>query len=326
MFKKKSKVDDYFDNFLKSLTIAIRCRYIPLNEVKISFDESKELLEKCIEQLTSKKVSRKIDFDYYGFTDTITTTYDLDNLIVSELYNDEALFSKRIETQDEIKNFLNATSLLNEYPDFLYVHSELLNKLKDFDLDLSLFRDIDISNIIEEFQENYEEKDFGLIRNNYPCVGYSYTLYICNKEDVWYNLKLITWYLRNFYENLLKSSYEDKIKVIETIPNIIDNLPIIATSEDLLSCVIAFGDNLTRTKLLNDKTKDNTKLILDALIKNPNCYKFLPANYQNDMEICKCAIKNSISILPSVIENGPIKKSEWEKLIIEFLNTRKGDE
>lgn len=289
-----------------------------LENGKLSFDDAKKLLEKCVNKIKKENTIKKIDFEYLGFTDTVTTTYLVNLISIKNTnYGSEIIFTKEIKSENEIKDFLTSIFNIDEYPDFLYISSELEDKLKTFTIDINKYESVDITDLKNEFLEEYTETDYGFLKNNFTPIGYSYTAYVCDIETVYKNLNLITWYLRKFYESLLGT--KDEYKVLGSVPNIIDNLPIITTTDELLSSTIAYANKTTKLEILNSDIEDKDKLILSAIYKNPNCYNYLPYNYQKDIDICKAAISTSIKILPSIVENGPLSEKEWKTIIMDNL-------
>lgn len=290
-----------------------------LENEKLSFENAKKLLEKCVEELKNKKLIRKIDFEYLGFTDTVTTSY-LVNLISIKNPNiaSDLIFSQEIKNEESLKRFLSSIFSIDKYPDFFYISSELETQLRNFKVNMLEYKPIDIKDIKEEFLEEYTETDYGFLKNNFSPVGHSYTAYVCDIKMVYNNLSLITWYIRKFYESLLGT--KDESKVLRSVPNIIDNLPIITTTDELLSSTIAYANKTTKLEILNSDIEDKYNLILSAISKNPNCYNYLPYNYQKDVNICKAAINASIKVFPSIVENGPLSENEWKVIIMDNLN------
>lgn len=304
--KKKTPIEKFIKEIsLKNYTFEYRRPSYPFgSDDDLSYESAVELTNAAKQVLSENKIPRVIHMDYTGFCDgNDNVDYLLNRFDIKEMsFIDNIIFSEKITDITKIKDFLFRINYDYDYLNF-YMDGDMLEKLHDFDIDLSTLNS-SIDSFKKGFLEEHTETEYGIKRNGSACVGYEWYEFICNKEDVYYNLSIIYDFINKFKEYLLTD--DDFAEDILSNFSSIEDAPYILKNKNLLVKAIAYNKIFASTLTKEDSiglfaTKN---IILKAIEENPNCYKHIDIYYQRDEDVYCKAIDEDIKLLSFIIETN----------------------
>ena len=322
MFKKKTKVEKFIEDLTRSsYEFAYRRPfYVGNSDDELSYEEGMEYVEAALKEIHKNDVVRKIEIDYLGFTDgSDNVDYLLNKITISPLESTQSIiFGKKINNIDDIKKFLNSCTYEYDFLENIMLSSKMLELLKDYKIEISLL-DGTIRSFKEKFDEQYEIIEAGIKRNNYPCVGYDFTYFICNPEDVLYNFSIILDFVKKFKEYLLEKNI--LVQDIMTSIDSIDELDIIKTNKSLLAQAIAYNRKVCKYLTLKEKIGDfNIKdIILESFKYNPKCYLYIAKEWKKTSEVYCAVIDYDISLLNEIIAVNEIDEKAIKDAIKKMI-------
>lgn len=322
MFKKKTKLEKFIEDLTRSSYEFSYRRpfYVGSHEDELSYEEGMEYVEAALKEIHKNDVARKIEIDYLGFTDgNDNVDYLLNKITISPLESTHSIiFGKKINNIDDIKKFLNSCTYEYDFLENIMLSSKMLELLKDYKIEISSL-DGNIRSFKEKFDEQYEIIETGIKRNNYPCVGYDFTYFICNPEDVLYNFSIILDFVKKFKEYLLEKDIlvQDIMISIDSI----DELDIIITNKKLLAQAIAYNRKICKKLTLKNKIGDfNVKdIILESFKYNPKCYLYIANEWKKTPEIYCTAIDYDLSLLNEIISVNEINEKAIKDAIKKMI-------
>ncbi len=320
MFKKKERFEEYTLNLIKEFKIVESDDF----DGKVSMNEATSAIEKAGKYCVENDIHFGVRLSYLGFRDA---NNNVDKLVKNILFMPVSLFTENLFIK-EIKTVNNVIGLLHEImaenlPDFFYLFSN--------NIDIDIASEIDMENLPEVNKEflkmtkeyiakKNKEWKFGYYEDMSFGVGKTFYIFFSKKDVLEKNLTTLCRFLQGYCEKVLKEkrSYEflyekDSEFVLKLFPQILEN-------KELVSDFIANTDKHFINEILTRTNLNKNEIITNAIKLNPNCYRELPSEYQEDADICKTVLTLDFSMIMSVIDNGPINKDDWKEHCISLLN------
>lgn len=317
---KKSLVEAYVDEITqKSYEYSYHCPFFGCSGVELSYEDAVLIVEEVKKRLKSENLHRVIHMDYTGFTDgSDKVDYLLSKMEVQKIsYKDDIVFGPKIQSVEKIKEFLNRMSYEYDFLD-IYLPGEIWNELENFEIKVE---DLDgtITSYKEAFFEDYKETEYGIRKNGYACTGHEYFEFICDKEDVYYNLSIILDYTNQFKKFLLTNNkyVEDilvRVNSVAEVPYILDNKNLIIQA---IACNKILAAELTKENEVGGFSTKN--IILKALDENERCYRYIDPYYKKDEEIFCKALDKDICLLTDIIDFNAFDEKNVKEKIKEIL-------
>lgn len=331
---KRNKEYGDLHRLMKTFNDKKYINYYEVNSRNIFF--KKEQLEKFIEDilksLQSSNIHKHIDMAFTGFSDGTVVDYALHSFHLYDFdihSSDESFFAEKISSIDGIKKFISCGNtdifeLIENIPFFDNI--KYLN-LNDYDIDFNSvvnLEPINFDSIKYLFNEQFKEISCGFYKKVYRPVGQAYLLNICDKDIVYYNLKLVYNYIYLIYNEII-SKNDESMKFLCKINDLPDYFPVIYTDIELLSHYCAYNEFYW--SCLNcdymeekDKVKFSFKdIVLHGLKYNPNFYSYLDENLTKDKEICKTLLDLDVEYFSLICRFGLYNNDDLKSYILKYF-------
>lgn len=325
MFKKKVSIEQkYLNEILNNDCMFNYKKLFISDDTEMSFKTAQKIINLITPEIFKKEICRSIYLRYIGFRDGDNNVdYSLQEFKIEKPEKaDSIIFGEKIKDTFFIKEFLQVKDHHFDFLGYYYFNSDMLKELKNFHVHISdLNPNLDCFK--KDFLEEHEEVEDGIRRNLCAGVGYEYMKFICNKDDVYYNLSIIYDFCNKFKQYLVLHE-KFSIKFIPYFEDLND-IPYIFEHKKLLVDIIAFNKTLA-SKITSEMFIGNfstKELIIDAIMLNSNCYCHINEYYKKDSDIIKLIIEKNIALLPFVIEYNNIDENNIkEKLIRTILKEK----
>lgn len=304
-------------------------KYNDFNQKSLFFKEDnlKNFFEEIFNSLHSSNLTRKINIEYLGFTDGIETDFMLKHLSIKPFDGnkiEDTFFTQKITNIQDLNNFI-FSNCENIIDDLTFFQPISRINLDDFNINFNSIlnlNDSNFNNIKIEFLTNFKEMSFGFYKKEFPPVGYEYSFKFCNKEIVFYNLKLIYNYIFLIYEQIIKTN-SDYYKLLCTIPNLQKYFPIILNNIDALTPYFAYNKeffiNLNKNNTTSFKLEE---IILKSLKYNSEIYKMLDNDLRQNKDICKELINLNINNILLISKYGIVDNNELKDYLLKYFDKK----
>lgn len=280
--------------------------------------------EKLFTHFNNLNLSRLVNLEYISFSDGSTTNYLLNQLTIEDFdVIDNLFFNQEFEDIKQIKKFINnQCSQLDNFMDKIEFFRPINNiNLDEFNIDFTEIKKLssnEFKYIKANFLKVFKEMSYGFYEKNFKPVGREYSIYVCNKEIVFYNLKLLYNYIFLIYKEILLNQKDNNL--FYSIKNLQKYFPIILNDINLVSNYYANNSEFFhRLNKRNFTNFDMKEIILKSLEYNSNLYKNLNEDWKKDKDICEKLLNLNISNIALILRYGFIDNDNFKKYILNYF-------